>query len=91
MLNGGADVLVPLKCNERFVERLRPLYARFKAESNLILRSFPGVGHQVTAEMQRIGCDWLNTTLLAEKEIQASPPKKGWTSGFWSLFASCCS
>lgn len=60
MVNGGADDVVQIECNENFHARIRPLY---RDRSNIRLRVHPGVKHETTARMWNEGKKFLIDTI----------------------------
>lgn len=65
MLNGAEDPLVPLDGNRRFEAAARPFYPH---PEKLELRTYPGVGHQVTEAMEVDAVAWLGRWLAPPKE-----------------------
>jgi len=61
MLNGSADNIVQPECNQR----LRTILKAYYDDSSLLqLNIYPGVGHQVPAEMWNEALEWLKKWLL---------------------------
>ncbi len=55
MLNGGEDTLVPLEANQHFEAAIRPSY---RDAAHLELAVYPGVGHEVTEQMEEDAVEW---------------------------------
>jgi len=56
LANGGEDTLVPLEGNQNFEAAIRPFY---RDATQVELAVYPGVGHEVTEQMEEDAVDWL--------------------------------
>lgn len=59
VMNGGADKLVPLECNQKLHKELAPMYEKRGKSTNLKHIIFDGVKHEVTDEMTQQSLRWL--------------------------------
>mmetsp|Transcript_21644 Transcript_21644/g.42508 ORF Transcript_21644/g.42508 Transcript_21644/m.42508 type:complete len:302 (+) Transcript_21644:84-989(+) len=67
MVNGGADVLVPVECNVKLNAALKPLYESAQKPSHLQHTILPGVEHATPEPMIQAAEDWFNTHLRTSK------------------------
>ena len=63
LLNGEADTLVPITCNQALLAACRPHYTQ---PERLRLSPYPGIGHACPPEMVAEAVGWLQRWLLKE-------------------------
>mmetsp|Transcript_16477 Transcript_16477/g.18640 ORF Transcript_16477/g.18640 Transcript_16477/m.18640 type:complete len:183 (+) Transcript_16477:2-550(+) len=63
IVNGADDKLVPIQCNLKLMDKIRPLYDKAKQGANLKHVILEGVKHEVPEQMIELGLKWLDQHL----------------------------